>query len=310
MKLQPAVAALVGVIVIVTVVGGLTTSDFLTSDNVSAIVRNAAVVGTAAVGMALVTISGNYVSLSVQQTTMLAAIMLAGGLRADMPAGAVVLAVVVAAIVLGAVQGLFVSIGLNPVVATLAVGSIVYGGVQAIVEGELVAFGGGGVDWVTDSNVLFVPMPAVIFGLVTVAASVFSRRTVTGREMKLAGANRDTAAMSGISVGRAAVWSFALLGLTVAIAGIVTAIQVGQANASMLDTLTIDVASAVLVGGVAIQGGAGSPAQAAVGALFIALVSNLMVLNGFSAGARDIVSGLLVVGAVVAMHVFSERGTR
>jgi ribose/xylose/arabinose/galactoside ABC-type transport system permease subunit len=116
--------------------------------------------------------------------------------------------------------------------------------------------------------------------------------------------------MSGISVGRAAVWSFALLGLTVAIAGIVTAIQVGQANASMLDTLTIDVASAVLVGGVAIQGGAGSPAQAAVGALFIALVSNLMVLNGFSAGARDIVSGLLVVGAVVAMHVFSERGTR
>lgn len=309
-KLQPAVAALLGAIAVLMVVGGLTTEDFLTSDNVSAIVRNAAVVGTAAVGMALVTISGNYVSLSVQQTTMLAAIMLAGGLRGDLPAGAVVLAVVVAAVLLGGVQGLFVAMGLNPVVATLAVGSIVYGSVQAIVKGELIAFGGSGVNWITDANVLFIPMPAIIFGVVAAVAAVLSRRTVAGREVTLAGANRETAAMSGISVGRAAVWAFTALGLTVAIAGIVTAIQVGQANASMLDTLTIDVASAVLVGGVAIQGGAGSPAQAAVGALFIALVSNLMVLNGFSAGVREIVSGALVLGAVVAMHVFNERGTR
>ena len=50
--------------------------------------------------------------------------------------------------------------------------------------------------------------------------------------------------------------------------------------------LTINVIAAVLVGGTAIQGGRGSPLRSAVGAVLIAVIANMMVLNDFSTGGR------------------------
>ena len=64
--------ALLGILI----AGGVTTSEFLTVDNVLIVVRAASITGIVALGMTFVTLSGNFFSLSVEQTAALSSIIL------------------------------------------------------------------------------------------------------------------------------------------------------------------------------------------------------------------------------------------
>ena len=79
-----------------------------------------------------------------------------------------------------------------------------------------------------------------------------------------------------------------------------------SANLDTLNTLSIDVAAAVLVGGTAIQGGDGSPLRSAAGACVIAIANNVMLLNGFSLGVRQVGSGTIVLAVIVMLAL--QRG--
>jgi simple sugar transport system permease protein/ribose transport system permease protein len=74
--------------------------------------------------------------------------------------------------------------------------------------------------------------------------------------------------------------------------------------------LDFDVVAAVLIGGTAIHGGEGSPLRTALGAIFIAMVQNYMLLLGWSFGPRTLVLGALIMLAVVVFHMARQRGGR
>ena len=93
-----------------------------------------------------------------------------------------------------------------------------------------------------------------------------------------------------------------------ALAGVLTGAGFGQATIQSLRTLTIDALAAILVGGTAIAGGYGSPWRSAAGAVLIAVISNVMVLNDFSTGGRLAVQGAVVV--VVVVRSISCDGAR
>jgi len=63
----------------------------------------------------------------------------------------------------------------------------------------------------------------------------------------------------------------------------------------------------VLVGGIALRETRGSPLQAAMGAILIALLQNFMLLNGLSAGLRMTIVGLLVVASISLFHVLQAK---
>ncbi len=300
--------ALPTILLLVAVIGGANTPGFFGAENLEAILRNAALVGIGAVGMALVTVSGNFISLSVQQQAMLAAMLLAATLSDGWSLGAALPVIVLALLLISIVQGGFVALGLNPVIATLAVGSIIYGGVQAVAGGKNISFDTGSVSWLTNGKVIGLPSSVFLFLGVAVIGGIFIRNTVLGRQMRLSGENREAAELSGISAGKVAIYAFVGLGLALTLCGILGASEVGTAQGTMLETLTIDVATAVLVGGVAIAGGEGSPVRAAIGAVFISLLNNLMVLHSFSAGARQLISGLVLLMAVILVHVLRGSG--
>ena len=62
-----------------------------------------------------------------------------------------------------------------------------------------------------------------------------------------------------------------------------------------------------VVGGIALSGGRGTPLQAALGAVLIAVLQNFMLLNGFSAGLRMTIVGALVVAAISVFHVMQGK---
>jgi ribose transport system permease protein len=302
-------ALVAGAVVIVVLVAAFATPNFLTVDNVRAILRNAAVVGIVAVGMTPVTLSGNFVSLGITQSAMLAMVGFVALLGAGWPQIPAMVAVIAGLVLVGALQGIVVAVGLNPVITTLAAGAIIFGVVSELTGGGIVRAGDNAASWGA-GTIAEIPIEVLAFLAFTAIVTLVMARTVTGRETVLVGANRATAEISGISFTRVTILAFAIFSVGLAIAGILNGAAYGQATAVSFPGLTIDVIAAVLVGGTAIQGGRGSPLQSAGGAILIAVISNMMVLNDFSTGGRLAVQGGVVVAIVVLLDLLRRSGGR
>lgn len=300
---------IVGLAAIAIVIAVAITPNFLTIDNIRGILRNAAIVGIVAVGMTPVTLSGNFVSLGISQSAMAAMVGFVVLLGAGWPQAAAILVVILGLVVIGILQGIVVSAGLNPVITTLAAGAIIFGVVSELTGGGIVRVGENRATW-GGSDIWGVPLEVLIFMVFTALVTLLMSRTVIGRETILVGANRATAEISGISFARVTIIAFAIFSVGLAVAGILSGAAFGQATAVSFPTLTINVIAALLVGGTAIQGGEGSPLRSAAGAVLIAIITNMMVLNDFSPGGRLAVQGGVVVLMVVLLDLLRRGGFR
>jgi ribose transport system permease protein len=298
------------VVAAMAIVGTVLSGAFLTTDNLRAILLSASITGIVAVSMTAITMSGNFVSLATSQGIMLAAILFAATIGAGWNLALAIIAVVAALLLTGLAQGLIVAAGLNPVITTLAAGAIMFGGVSIFTGTEEVTFGDHQIPWLTDSQPLGLPLPIYVFVAVTAIVSFVIHRTVLGRHVVLTGANRDTARLSGIPVRTVTTVAFVICSAGVALAGILAVSRVGSADPRFMESLTIDAIAAILVGGTAVSGGHGSPLRSAAGALIIALIDNIMILNSVSTGGRQTVKGAVVVAVVIALTLLARKESR
>lgn len=300
---------LTALIVVVIVFGGITQEQFLTTDNLIAVVRAAALIGIAAVGMTFITLSGNFVSLSTEQTAIISAILFAMALGAGWDLWPAVAVVLVVSVVLGALQGWIVSLGLNSIVTSLGAGAAIFGLANVITDNRTIQARSTVADWLGTSRPLGIPIQVWIFLALTAVTMIVLTKTNFGRRVRLVGANRDTAKASGIRVGRTVIYSFLIASSFAALCGILLVAQVGQAKVLNFQGFNIDVVAAVLVGGTAIQGGQGSTLRTALGAIAIALLTNYMLLSQFEYGTRLVITGIVVGAAVLAFNWVRGRST-
>ncbi|MFY1697899.1 MULTISPECIES: hypothetical protein [unclassified Solwaraspora] len=106
------------------------------------------------------------------------------------------------------------------------------------------------------------------------------------------------------------VLAWAFLGGCTALTGVFLASFTTSATVTLGGTLTLDAIAAVLVGGTAIAGGRGSAWQTLGGAVLIAVISDVLLLRGFSTGMQILAKGLLVLAVVVLVHLRTTRSTR
>jgi ribose transport system permease protein len=300
----------VAAVFVLLLAGGITTDAFFTFDNALIVIRAASITGIVALGMTFVTLSGNFFSLSVEQTAALCSIVFAGALANDLGIVAAVVCALSASVLVGGAQGVLVAAGLNPIVTTLGAGAALFGFAAVVTHNEVVNFSSSSADWVGRARPLGVPTQSWAFIILTVLATLVLVRTRFGRETYLVGTNRSAARASGLRVGKVTVLAFVLSALTAGIAGVFTAAQLTQAPLTQFNGLNIDVIAAVLVGGTALQGGEGSALRSALGAVFIALLANFLLLRQVDFGVRTLVTGLIVVVATSAFHLLRTRGRR
>src|SRR5262249_33865420 len=139
------------------IAGGITTSEFLTVDNVLIVVRAASITGIVALGMTFVTLSGNFFSLSVEQTAALCSIVYAEGLSPSLGLGASLVLALLTSLAIGLGQGLVVAAGLNPIVTTLGAGAALYGLAAVVTHNEVVNFSSSSSDWIGRARPLGIP---------------------------------------------------------------------------------------------------------------------------------------------------------
>jgi len=300
-------AVIAGVLLATVALGGLTNDAFLTSTNILAILRSAAITGIVALGATFITISGRFFSLALAQTAVFSSVIFALLLRAGIPFLLALLVTLLAAVALGCIQGAVVSMGANPIVTTLGAGALLAGLAGLLTDGKSIRISDAAASWIGNARPWGIPTQTLTFLLLIVVAALIMRRTRLGRATLLTGANRATAEACGIAVWRVTVAAFVLASAAAAVAGVFGAAQFEQARISEFSGLDFDVVAAVLIGGTAIQGGEGSPLRTALGAVFIAMVQNYMLLLRFPFGLRTLILGGLILLAVVAFHILRRR---
>ncbi|QWT24416.1 ABC transporter permease [Subtercola sp. PAMC28395] len=280
--------------------------QFLTFETIRAILLATSITGIIAVGMTAVTLSGNFFSLAVTASTVFSGVIYLWVGSATGNIFVAALAAIVVALVLGLIQGYIVGLGLNPVVVTLAAGAIIYGSTAILTKGEVVAAADNSMGAFATFAIFGVPLPVFIFIGFTAVAWFLTEHTLIGRNLHLLGANKATARNSGISATGTTIWAFLAFSVGIGVAAILQVSQTLQIQADNFPELTMNVVAAVLVGGTAITGGDGSPVKSAIGALFIATITQIMVLSGIPQGTRYFVLGLVVVALVITLHLLRK----
>jgi ribose transport system permease protein len=131
-------------------------------------------------------------------------------------------------------------------------------------------------------------------------------KTVYGQAIYAVGGNLEASRLSGIRVRKTIASAYVLSGLSMGIAGILSASQLNSAQANIDPDILFNVITIVVVGGTSLAGGFGSMWRTAVGLGIVATISNAFSVADVNPNYQDIVKGSIIVGAL-ALDVYARR---
>ena len=190
-----------------------------------------------------------------------------------------------------------VAIGVPPIVATLALGSI-YSGLALLLRPTP---GGEISDSLSDAltyDVHGVPASLILIALALLLIMAPLRRTRFGMSLYAIGSSRDAAVMTGIRVPLVTLSAYGLAGLFSALAGLYVSMVTLTGDPNIGPPYTLNSIAAVVLGGVALSGGVGSPLGAALGAFILKTISGLMFFSGLPPLAQPFFEGAILAIAI------------
>ncbi|MDR4890061.1 ribose ABC transporter permease [Fredinandcohnia sp. QZ13] len=274
--------------------------SFLTTDNISNIIRQVSINGILAVGMTFVILTGG-IDLSVGSVMALTGTIIAGMMiNVGLPPIVAVLIGIVLGAVLGYINGLFTAYAKIPaIIVTLAM-------MEAARGLALLYTGGYPLSGLPDSyafigrGYLFgvIPMPAVIMILVFIIAYIILNHLPIGRYIYALGGNEEAVRLSGVKVKRIKTIVYLISGVTAAISGMIMTSRLSSGQPMAGEGYELDAIAAVVLGGTSIAGGRGHIFGTFLGALLLGVLSNGLNLMGVSPYVQRVLKGVIIVGAI------------
>ena len=285
------------------------THPFLNADNALLILKYSSIYAIAAIGAAIVIISGG---IDLAPGAVMA---LTGVIGADLyvahgwPLGASMLAGVLVGLASGVVSAvLIVAARLPPFIATLGMMGIARGAAFIITEGQYFDVSSrliGGwrplglpADWVA-------PVVMIVLALIF---QVLMTAFQWGRSVFSVGGNETAALFSGIAVNRVKLSVYAIAGLTAGLSGVVLVLVQGQGKADLANGYELDIIASAVVGGASLSGGRGSVIGAVLGTLIFGVLRNaLPQIPGATFYDRLIVGVVVIVIVVMDQLLLKKR---
>jgi ribose transport system permease protein len=205
--------------------------------------------------------------------------------------------------VLGAVNGVgIVLLGLPPIVMTLAMNGILQGAALVYSGGTPAGFASPAERWFMTGSLGGVTPVLWFLALFVIGALVLLNRTPFGCRIYSVGNSPLVAKLSGVGVGGTLIGVYALSGFCAALVGILLSGFSGQASLGMGDEYLLPSIAAVVVGGTLITGGSGHYFGMLGGVLLLTALSTLLAGTTLPSAVRDIIFGLVVLGALLALR--------
>lgn len=294
-------------VIALAVVGVVTVPDFASAENLQNLLRQGAALGIVATGQMIVVLAGG-IDLSVGALMGLVVVISNGTMQGNPAAipSAVLLALLLGALVGSFNGGMVVRTGVNPLILTFGMLSVLQGAVfvytdrtigSAPDEFKMLAYG----------SVLGIPYAAILLGIILAGTWVVLRFTTIGRYVYAVGGNADHARRAGVPTGLVIVGAYVACALLAAVAGLVLAARLGTGYTLAGAGFTIDSVVAVVLGGTSLSGGRGTVAGLIGGLLVLSFLENVLNLQGVSAYVQQIILGAAVVVAVAATSLPAPR---
>jgi ribose/xylose/arabinose/galactoside ABC-type transport system permease subunit len=251
-----------------------------------------------ALGLTPIMLTGG-IDLSVGSVTALGGVV-AGVLMRDAqwPIAAALTAAAAAGLLAGLFSGALVTLGVLPLVATLATRELFRGVATAISGGNEVKELPLELERIWTHSFGPVPLPLVVFAGLAFLTYAVVHHTWVGRMVFATGDNETAARFAGVPVRRLKLGLFAASGLLAGVCGAADVLHTRAASVDLNRNLELTAIACVVLGGVRVTGGRGHVAGTLLG---IATVTVLVeALTGVGPTVRDMALGALVIGVAVA----------
>lgn len=143
-----------------------------------------------------------------------------------------------------------------------------------------------------------IPVVVIVAAVLGVIAHIVLRYTAFGRALYAVGGNTETARLSGINVNVVLTWVYVLCGLAAGLTGVLTSARLASALANAGTGMELQVIAACIIGGTSMFGGAGSILGTLIGAAFMSIIANGMILLKISVYYQSMVIGAIIILAV------------
>jgi ribose transport system permease protein len=284
------------------VVGNLLfASNFATGANLRTQLVQVAPVLIVALGMTLV-IGTEGIDLSVGSVMALAAALLPLWLGlGPWPAIAI-------ALLAGAAAGMFngalvAYVGVQPIVATLALFVAGRGLALVLADGQLKQIENESFLALGTGEILGVPIIVAVAAALVLLTLFVVRRTTFGRHVVAVGGNPTASFLAGLPVRRTLVAVYVISGVLAAVAGVLATARLTASDPSAIGQLIeLSAITAVVVGGTPLTGGRVRVVGTVAGALLVQLIDSTLIRNDVPDSLSQIIQALLIIAAVAVQR--------
>lgn len=291
-----------------------TQSDrFLTLQNFSLILQQVMVVGTIAIGQTLIILTAG-IDLSCGMIMALGSIVMTKmGADFGLSAPVAIMLGIGVTTLFGLVNGLLVTKAkLPPFIVTLGMLNIAFAITQLYSGSQTITEVSDGLTWL--GNSFRIGQTNILYGVVLMLALylitwLFLRETAPGRHIYAVGNNPEATRLTGISTDKVLLGVYVLAGVFYGIASLLSVARIGAGDPNAGQTENLDAITAVVLGGTSLFGGRGIILGTLVGALIVGVFRNGLTLMGVSSVYQILVTGVLVILAVLTDQM-SRKGVR
>lgn len=158
---------------------------------------------------------------------------------------------------------------------------------------------------VQDGSILGIPTLIFFMFLATIVAMILLKYVTFFHQAYFIGSNPESAKLAGINVNKFVYVMYILIGLAAAVAGVLSISRYGSAPASLGQGVEFRIISALLIGGVSLNGGEGSVLGTFLGVLLMALIANALTLFAIDTNLQNV-----LIGAIMVISVAVDEANR
>lgn len=296
------------IIIILFILAGTFTKNFMSPYNLTNLAKQGAIVGVMAIAQTVIIITGG-IDISGGAIAGLGCMTMALlQTRTETPFAVTVLACIAVTVLCGLLNGIIIfDLNVPAMIATLGTQTVIRGIVKLLCSGLNVTF--------TDARILdigtnklfgTIPHLALIWMIVAIVVFVILRYTVFGRNLYVIGSGMDVARLSGIKVRKMSYLVYSFAGLLYGIAAIMLAARVGMAQPGTGEGYDMNAIAAAVIGGASLAGGRGAVTGTLLGTVLMVLITNAGTAFQIDPYILDVTTGVLIIFAV-AMDMIKSR---
>jgi ribose transport system permease protein len=277
--------------------------QFLRTENLLNVIRQAAILNILGIGMTMVILTGG-IDLSNGAVLALSSCVAAIYLKEGGPILVGILISLGIGLACGLVNGWMVArVLIPPFVITYAMMFFARGLAYIVLKGKIIYGFSKTFRFLGAGHLFTIPTPIILSAFILSIFYFLLRYTPFGADLYAVGSDEESSRLSGIRTRNRVIWVYALSGLLSASAGIIYTSRLNAAEPVIGEFFPLDAIAAVVLGGTLLEGGEGSVTGTMIGALIITVIINGMNLLGIPSLLQSFALGCVILAMIASQSL-------